>query len=168
MARHMAHGQVMLVQSICDRPYPAELLQMPGSSGRRNSTRSWAAASGPCFFFPGLAPFWGYPIFDPPAEECAKSARLGVSGLRLLRHGDSAHHHGGLQGAKASGRVGPWGEIWPWLSKPMGSHFGVGAPPILVYFSGEYGILTHGHLGHVSCALILEQGTPLKSWTGVI
>ena len=31
-------------------------------------------------------------------------------------------------------------------------HFGVGAPPILVYFSGDsdvhwgYGILTHGHL----------------------
>ena len=37
----------------------------------------------------------------------------------------------------------------------MGSHFGVGAPPILVYFSGdwdvhrEYGVLTHGHLGLV-------------------
>ena len=36
-------------------------------------------------------------------------------------------------------------------SKPMGFHFGVGAPPILVYFSGDwdvhrgYGILTHGH-----------------------
>ena len=34
----------------------------------------------------------------------------------------------------------------------MGSHFGVGAPPILVYFSGDwdvhwgYGILTHGHI----------------------
>ena len=31
-------------------------------------------------------------------------------------------------------------------------HFGVGAPPILVYFSGDwdvhwgYGILTHGHM----------------------
>ena len=23
------------------------------------------------------------------------------------------------------------------MSKPMGSHFGVGAPPILVYFSGD-------------------------------
>ena len=38
-------------------------------------------------------------------------------------------------------------------STPMGSHFGVGAPPILVHFSGDgdvhwgYGILTHGHLG---------------------
>ena len=38
-------------------------------------------------------------------------------------------------------------------SKPMGSHFGVGAPPIRVYFSGDwdvhrrYGILTHGHVG---------------------
>ena len=36
-------------------------------------------------------------------------------------------------------------------SKPMGSHFGVGALPILVYFSGDwhvhwgYGILTHGY-----------------------
>ena len=34
----------------------------------------------------------------------------------------------------------------------MGSHFEVGAPPILVYFSGDwdvhwgYGILTHGHM----------------------
>ena len=33
----------------------------------------------------------------------------------------------------------------------MGSHFGVGAPPILVYSSGDwdvhwgYGLLTHGH-----------------------
>ena len=30
-------------------------------------------------------------------------------------------------------------------------HFGVGSPPILVYFSGDwdvgYGILTHGHMG---------------------
>ena len=37
-------------------------------------------------------------------------------------------------------------------SKPLGSHFGVGAPPILVYFSGDWdvhwgcGILTHGHV----------------------
>ena len=37
-------------------------------------------------------------------------------------------------------------------SKRMGSHFGVGAPPILVYFSGDwvvhwgYGVLTHGHI----------------------
>ena len=37
-------------------------------------------------------------------------------------------------------------------SKPMGSHLGVGAPLILVYFSGDwdvpwgYGLLTHGHL----------------------
>ena len=43
-------------------------------------------------------------------------------------------------------------------SKPMGSHFGVGAPPILVYFSGEwdihwgYGFLTHGHLIQCSWA----------------
>ena len=42
--------------------------------------------------------------------------------------------------------------IWPWWSKPMGSHFQVGAPPIVDYFSGDwdarwgYGILTHGHL----------------------
>ena len=44
-------------------------------------------------------------------------------------------------------------EIWLWLSKPMGSHFGV-APPILVYFSGDrdwdvhwgHRLLTHGHM----------------------
>ena len=42
--------------------------------------------------------------------------------------------------------------IWLWLSKPMGSHFGVGAQPILVYFSGDwdvhwgYRILTHGNI----------------------
>ena len=35
----------------------------------------------------------------------------------------------------------------------IGSHFGVGAPPILVYFSGDWdvhwrnGTLTHGHMG---------------------
>ena len=37
-------------------------------------------------------------------------------------------------------------------SKRMGSHFGVGAPPNFVYFSGNwdvhwgYGLLTHGHV----------------------
>ena len=45
--------------------------------------------------------------------------------------------------------------IWQWLSKPMGSHFGVGAPPILEpilvgigMFAGgtEFWILTHGHI----------------------
>ena len=36
-------------------------------------------------------------------------------------------------------------------SKPFWHHFGVGAPPILVCFSGDwdvhwgYGVLTHGH-----------------------
>ena len=36
-------------------------------------------------------------------------------------------------------------------------HFGVGAPPILVYFSGDWdvhwghGILTHGHMGWCLC-----------------
>ena len=41
-------------------------------------------------------------------------------------------------------------------SKPIVSHFGVGAPPILVYVSGDgdvhwgYGLLTHGQL-HVLC-----------------
>ena len=41
----------------------------------------------------------------------------------------------------------------------MGSHFGVGASPILVYFSGDwdvrwgYGILTHGQ-GHGSCSFL--------------
>ena len=34
-------------------------------------------------------------------------------------------------------------------------HFGVGAPPVLVYFSGDwhvhwgYGLVTHGHVGFV-------------------
>ena len=43
-----------------------------------------------------------------------------------------------------------------WLSKPMASHFGVGAPPILHYFSWNLdihwgcGILTHGHVSWLS------------------
>ena len=38
------------------------------------------------------------------------------------------------------------------VDQDQGYHFGVGAPPILVYFSGDwdvqrgYGILTHGHM----------------------
>ena len=42
--------------------------------------------------------------------------------------------------------------IWLWVKTVLGSHFGVGAPPSLVYFSGDwdvhwgYGLLTHGHL----------------------
>ena len=48
------------------------------------------------------------------------------------------------------------GVVWPLSdcqSKPMGSHFGVGAPPLLVYFSKDwdvhwgYGVLTHGQVG---------------------
>ena len=43
--------------------------------------------------------------------------------------------------------------IWLWLSKPMGSHFGVAAPPILepilvgigMFTGGTIWILTHGH-----------------------
>ena len=37
-------------------------------------------------------------------------------------------------------------------SKPMGSHFKIGAPPIIVYFSGDwdvhwtYGVLIHGQV----------------------
>ena len=40
--------------------------------------------------------------------------------------------------------------MWLWLSKPMRSHFGAGAPPSLVYFGGDwdvhwgYGLLTRG------------------------
>ena len=44
--------------------------------------------------------------------------------------------------------------MWLWLSKPMGSHFGVGefATHFRTYFSGDwdvhwgYGLLTHGHV----------------------
>ena len=51
---------------------------------------------------------------------------------------------------------------WPWLSTPMGSHFGVGAPPILAYFSGDwdvhskYGVLTHRQMAVV----VKTQETP--------
>ena len=31
-------------------------------------------------------------------------------------------------------------EIWLWLKTVLGSHFGVGAPPILVYFSGGWDV----------------------------
>ena len=51
--------------------------------------------------------------------------------------------------------------IWLWLSKPMGSHFGVGAPPSLVDFGGDsdahwgYGIVTHGHMIQIYGSLVL-------------
>ena len=35
-------------------------------------------------------------------------------------------------------------------SKPMGSHFGVGAPPVLVYFSGDFDV--HGVYGILTMA----------------
>ena len=49
--------------------------------------------------------------------------------------------------------------IWPCGcgSKPCWYYFGIGAPPILVYFSGDrdvhwgYGLLTHGHV--LSCVI---------------
>ena len=30
--------------------------------------------------------------------------------------------------------------IWPWFKTALGSHFGVGAPHILVYFSGDWDV----------------------------
>ena len=59
----------------------------------------------------------------------------------------------------------------PWSigcgSKTMGSHFGFGAPPILVYFSrigmltgGNYGVLTHAQIStrtsRVTCLIGLR------------
>ena len=44
------------------------------------------------------------------------------------------------RGAPNYGHPGRCFLNWPWLSKPMGSHFGVGAPPILVYFSGDWDV----------------------------
>ena len=47
--------------------------------------------------------------------------------------------------------VGTTEFMWLWV-KTKRYHFGVGAPPILVYFSGDwdvhwgYGLLTHGHV----------------------
>ena len=47
-------------------------------------------------------------------------------------------------------------------------HFGVGAPPILVYVSGDwdvhcrYGILTHGHTVDGNCC------TTLKPWETIV
>ena len=49
-------------------------------------------------------------------------------------------------------------------SKPMGSHFGVGAPPILVNFSGDwdvywgYGLLTHDPL-KLDCYWVTDLST---------
>ena len=43
-------------------------------------------------------------------------------------------------------------------------HFGVGAPPSLVYFSGDwdvhwgYGLLTHGHVEKITLACYLREG----------
>ena len=51
--------------------------------------------------------------------------------------------------------------MWLWLSKPMGSHFGIGAPPILEpILVGIWMFLTHGHVarnspsraGHCTCS----------------
>ena len=63
---------------------------------------------------------------------------------------------------------------WLW-SKPMGSHFGVGAPPILVlvHFSGDwgcplgYGILTHGQTGPRRRRKT-QQFANLRNWTPVV
>ena len=47
-----------------------------------------------------------------------------------------------------------------WVKTVLGSHFGLGAPPILVHFSGDwevhwgYGILTHGHILIVQSVLL--------------
>ena len=53
-------------------------------------------------------------------------------------------------------------------SKPLGSHFGVGAPPILVYFSGDWdvhwgdGLLTHGQMSVIFCFAWDSSVTPSR------
>ena len=50
------------------------------------------------------------------------------------------------------------GKIWLWLSKAMGSHFGEGAPPILVYFGSLWCFLPRDvRTGHF---LIQRMGFP--------
>ena len=66
---------------------------------------------------------------------------------------------GGVPDRAIAGRCGGvrclrWDQvpIWLWVKAVLGSHFGVGAPPIIVCFSGDwdvhwgYGLLTHGHV----------------------
>ena len=66
-----------------------------------------------------------------------------ASGSRAARE-QPPHHGAGQEGGRVGFMSCGCG------SKPMGSHFGVGAPPILVYFGGDWdvhwGTLTRGHM----------------------
>ena len=51
--------------------------------------------------------------------------------------------------------------VGPAKDRSIWNHVGVGAPPILVCFSGDwdvhwgYGILTHGHIARAACHLLV-------------
>ena len=78
------------------------------------------------------------------------TVRKRVPARRFL--GEDAALHAALEASRRvqrrSVRVGQ--EIWQWLSKPMGSHFGRCTTHFRTYFSGDvhwgYGIFTHGHM----------------------
>ena len=74
-------------------------------------------------------------------------SKLGGQRLKLLRCYLFAIRRGCLRRTPSA----PLALIWQWV-KTNGIFFGVGAPPILVQFRGDwdvhwgYGILTHGHI----------------------
>ena len=99
------------------------------------------------------------PIFYPSLEVASHTS----TGTRLPLSANSSPARSNFDGASAChlhelGRALAVGQN-QWY------HFGVGAPPILVYFSGDwdvhwgYGILTHGHLGlHLSRVGLMHRG----------
>ena len=75
--------------------------------------------------------------------------------------------HRNLPGERCLARNPRFGRRCGHGSKPMGSHFGIGAPPILVYCIGHfdvhwYEILTHGHVGEASRRS--QRASPTKVW----
>ena len=53
--------------------------------------------------------------------------------------------------------------VWPWLSKPMGSHLGVGAPPILEPILVGIGMFTGGE--GLGCSLGVREFDPWPYYT---
>ena len=102
----------------------------------------------------------------PPRNRCTWLApgALRAGAARPASGGSfGSCRRGGLGGALRAGGLRPLGagtsdvETRLWLSKPVGSHFGVGAPPILeptfvgigMFTGGTVWILTHGHISSV-------------------
>ena len=104
----------------------------------------------------------------PEGSDCAQSVspRIRSFSFTARRAEKFGLKASGKRGAERRAGVRSPRRVWPWWSKPMVSHFGVGVftTHFRPYFSGDwdvhwgYGLLTHGHMD----SAFLGDGLPMR------